>query len=169
MTTSRHTATAPHRRRSTGDIKASRKEFVERLAVAHEVDGLPRIAGRIFGLLLLGERELSLDEITAELGASKGSASVNTRLLEQRGFIERVSRPGDRRDYYQIMPHLFERTMEQRLARWHRIHEVVDYGLTELDLSPAIRHRLMDFETAYDNIRDVIEAALAKWHTRKKR
>ncbi len=161
--------TTAHRRRSIVDLRNSRKEFVERLAVAHEGDGLPRIAGRIFGLLLLCEQEISLDEITEELGASKGSASVNTRLLEQRGFIERVSKPGDRRDYYRIMPDLFERTMEQRLTRWHRFHEIVSYGLTELDLSPTVRNRLMDFETAYENVRDVIEAALGKWRARRKR
>ncbi len=161
--------TTAHRRRSIVDLRNSRKEFVERLAVAHEGDGLSRIAGRIFGLLLLCEREMSLDEITKELRASKGSASVNTRLLEQRGFIERVSKPGDRRDYYRIMPDLFERTMEQRLTRWHRFHEIVSYGLTELDLSPTVRNRLMDFETAYENVRDVIEAALGKWRARSKR
>jgi DNA-binding transcriptional regulator GbsR (MarR family) len=167
MTTNR--STTAHRRQSTVDIRNSRKEFVERLAVAHEGDGLPRIAGRIFGLLLLCEREMSLDEITEELGASKGSASVNTRLLEQRGFIERISKPGDRRDYYRIMPDLFERTMEQRLTRWYRFHEIVSYGLAELDLSPTVRSRLMDFETAYENVRDVIEAALGRWHARRKR
>lgn len=130
---------------------------------------MPRIAGRIFGLLLTGERDLSLDEIAQELGASKGSASVNTRLLEQRGFIERVSRPGDRRDYYRIMPDLFERTLEQRLARWHRLHDVVIYGLTASDLSPTIRGRLRNFEAAHNNVREVIETALAKWRTRRKR
>jgi DNA-binding transcriptional regulator GbsR (MarR family) len=167
MTTNR--PTIAHRRRSTVDIRNSRKDFVERLAVAHEGDGLPRIAGRIFGLLLLCEREMSLDEITEELGASKGSASVNTRLLEQRGFIERISKPGDRRDYYRIMPDLFERTMEQRLTRWHHFHEIVSYGLAELDLSPTVRNRMMDFETAYENVRDVIETTLGKWHARRKR
>ena len=167
MTTSRPT-TVRHRRATTV-TKPSKKDLVERLAVAHEADGLPRIAGRIFGLLLICERELSLDEITKELGASKGSASANTRLLEQRGFIERVSRRGDRRDYYRIMPDLFERTMEQRLARWHRFHEIVSYGLSKLDLSPTVRNRLMDFDTAYENVRDVIETALAKWRTRRKR
>ena len=164
-----HRATAPSRRRSAADLRNNRKEFVERLAVAHEVDGLCRIAGRIFGLLLLCEREMSLDEITKELGASKGSASVNTRLLEQRGLIERVSKPGDRRDYYRIMPNLFERTMEQRLARWHRFREIVSYGLAELDLSPAVRNRLMDFETQQENVRGVIETALEKWRSRRKR
>lgn len=168
MTTNR--PTTAHRRRPTGPAaaKPSKKDFVERLAVAHEADGLPRIAGRIFGLLLISERDLSLDEITKELGASKGSASVNTRLLEDRGFIERVSRRGDRRDYYRIMPDLVERTMEQRLAKWYRFHEIVSYGL-ELDLSPTVRNRLMDFDTAYENIREVIETVLARWRTRRKR
>lgn len=161
--------TTSHRRRSAADLRKNRNEFVERLAVAHEADGLCRIAGRIFGLLLLCEREMSLDEITQELGASKGSASVNTRLLEQRGIVERVSKPGDRRDYYRIMPNLFERTMEQRLARWHRFREIVSYGLAELDLSPAVRNRLIDFEMQQENIRDVIETALDKWRSRRKR
>ncbi|HUQ19483.1 MAG TPA: MarR family transcriptional regulator [Gemmatimonadaceae bacterium] len=149
--------------------KATRKDFVERFALAQEGDGLPRIAGRIFGLLLTGERDLSLDEITHELGASKASASVNTRLLEQRGFIERISRPGDRRDYYRIMPDLFERTMEQRLAKWHRLHDVVMFGLSAADLSPQVRNRLKDFEAAQNNIREVIETALARLRTRRRR
>src|SRR6476620_12241883 len=149
--------------------RSTRKDFVERFAVAKEADGLPRIAGRIFGLLLTGERDLSLDEITRELGASKGSASVNTRLLEQRGFIERISRPGDRRDYYRIMRDLFERTMEQRLAKWHRLHDVVEFGMSAPDLSPTVRNRLKNFEAAQNNIREVIETALTRLRTRRRR
>ncbi len=167
MTTSR--STVLQHRQPAARTKASRRDFVERFAVAKEGDGLPRIAGRIFGLLLTSARDLSLDEIASELEASKGSASVNTRLLEQSGFIERVSRPGDRRDYYRIMPDLFERTMEQRLARWHRLHEVVMYGLTASDLSPTVRSRLRDFEAAHENVREVIETALTKWRTRRRR
>jgi DNA-binding transcriptional regulator GbsR (MarR family) len=164
----RTSRSSPATRRSSKTRDAS-KEFVERLAVAHEADSLPRIAGRIFGLLLICEREMSLDELARELGASKGSASVNTRLLEQRGFVERISRPADRRDYYRIMPDLFERTMEQRLARWYRFHEIVQYGLNELDLSPTVRDRLMEFETAYEDVREAIESTLKKWRTRRKR
>lgn len=164
--TSRSPAPASRRSSKTRD---ARKDFVERLAVAHEADNLPRIAGRIFGTLLICEREMSLDELAKKLGASKGSASVNTRLLEQRGFVERISRPADRRDYYRIMPNLFERTMEQRLARWYRFHEIVQYGLNELDLSPTVRERLMDFETAYEDVREAIESTLQKWRTRRKR
>lgn len=157
-----------HRQAATRP-KCTREEFVERFALAKEGDGLPRIAGRIFGLLLTGEDDLSLDEIANELGASKGSASINTRLLEQNGFIERVSKPGDRRDYYRIAPDFFERTMRERLARWHRIHDVLTHGLTASELSPAVRSRLRNFEAAHNNVREVIETALAKLRSGRKR
>lgn len=164
-----HKSSTVQHRQPAARARCTRKDFVERFAVAKEADGLPRIAGRIFGLLLTAERDLSLDEIAKELGASKGSASVNTRLLEQSGFIERVSRPGDRRDYYSISPDLFERTMAERLARWHRLHDLVIYGITASDLSPAVRSRLKDFEAAHNSIREVLETALAKLRTRRKR
>ena len=97
------------------------------------------------------------------------SASVNTRLLEQSGFIEQVSRPGDRRDYYSISPDMFERTMAERLARWHRLHDIVIYGITASDLSPAVRTRLKEFEQSHNSIREVLETALTKLRTRRKR
>jgi DNA-binding transcriptional regulator GbsR (MarR family) len=127
-----------------------------------EADGLPRIAGRIFGLLLLSENALSLDTIAESIGASKASASVNTRLLEQRGLIERVSLQGDRRDYYRSVSNLFVRTMEQRLAKWQRFHEIVNDGIENLDVSPVIRARMKSFESEYEGVREVLTAALQR-------
>lgn len=144
-------------------------EFVERIAVAMEADGLPRIAGRIFGLLLLSEEVLSLDSITEAIGASKASASVNTRLLEQRGLIERVSLQGDRRDYYRSVSNLFVRTMEQRLAKWQRFHGIINDGLESLELSPVIRARMKNFESEYEGVREVLTAALQRCLAKRQR
>lgn len=149
--------------RRSSETKASPPdEFVERIAVAMEADGLPRIAGRVFGLLLLNEEALSLDSIGESIGASKASASVNTRLLEQRGLIERVSLQGDRRDYYRAVSNLFVRTMEQRLAKWQRFHAIVNDGIESLDLSPVVRARMKNFESEYESVREVLTAALQR-------
>jgi DNA-binding transcriptional regulator GbsR (MarR family) len=155
------------RRKPSSKNKTSLDEFVERLAVAMESDGLPRIAGRTFALLLISEAALSLDAIADAIGASKASASVNTRLLEQRGLIERVSLQGDRRDYYQAVRNLFVRTMEQRLAKWQRIHQVVNEGADRLELSPVVRDRLRNFETQYEGVREVLSAALERCQARR--
>ena len=63
---------------------------------------MPRIAGRIIGLLQVDERPFSFGELATELGVSRGSVSANTRLLLDRGIIEKVSRPGDRQDYFRM-------------------------------------------------------------------
>ena len=52
------------------------------MAVLLEADGLPRVAGRIFGTLLLAAEPRSLDDLASTLGVSKASISVNARLLQ---------------------------------------------------------------------------------------
>ena len=138
--------------------------FTDRLAVLFENDGQPPIAGRIFGLLLLSDDALSLDELAEDLGVSKASASTNARLLAQLGVVEQVRRPGSRRDYYRMVPDLFERSMAQRLARWQRFTEAIGEGRRTLPLpSVEVRDRLERYESALSYMADAIGRAMLQW------
>jgi DNA-binding transcriptional regulator GbsR (MarR family) len=138
--------------------------FTDRLAVLFETDGQPPIAGRIFGLLLLSDDVLSLDQLAEALGVSKASASTNARLLAQLGVVEQARRPGSRRDYYRIAPDLFERSMAQRLARWRRFTEAIGEGRRTLPLASAeVRERLEQYESAFGYMVEAIGRALAQW------
>ena len=138
--------------------------FIERMGMAFESDGLPRITGRIFGLLLLSEDCRSLDELAAELKVSKGSVSTNARLLEQRGILERNSRPSDRRDYYRVPPDLFSHTLEQRLERWRRFHETIGEARAALPIrNRKVLRRLEEYDSAYTFVTQAIRDALARW------
>jgi DNA-binding transcriptional regulator GbsR (MarR family) len=151
-------------------MDAQTANFTERIALVLESDGLPRIAGRIFGLLLISEGARSLDELACELQVSKGSVSTNARLLEQRGILERICRPADRRDYYQVPPDLFSHTMAQRLARWQRFHEAISAARTDLPIqSQEVLDRLDDYHAAYRFLSQAIRDALAQWEARKDR
>ena len=158
---------SPHSRARKGPAKPP--EFVERLALTLEGDGFPRIAGRIFGLLIISENESSLDDLAASLGASKASVSVNTRMLEDKGLIERVSRPGDRRDYYKISTDPFACTMEQRIAKWNRVRAVMHDGVNDQAIAPAARARLKDFEAASAEVTDILTAAMNKMKSARKK
>jgi DNA-binding transcriptional regulator GbsR (MarR family) len=70
------------------------EQFIERVGLIAQVDGLPRIAGRIMGLLVIYGGPFSFAEIAKRLQVSRGSISTNRRLLENLGVIERVARPG---------------------------------------------------------------------------
>src|SRR6185503_5035092 len=113
--------------------------------------------------------ELSLDEITEAVDASKASASINTRLLEDKGLIQRVSRPGDRRDYYKIAADPFLRTMEQRLARWNRVRAVVSDAMNDASIAPHARARLKEFESMSAECGSLVEATLARLRNRKRK
>jgi DNA-binding transcriptional regulator GbsR (MarR family) len=145
-------------------MDAKTADFIDRMGLALESDGLPRIAGRIFGLLLVSEDCRSLDDLAAELRVSKASVSTNARLLEQHGVLERNGRPSDRRDYYRVQPDLFSHTMAQRLERWQRFHEAIGDARSNLPIrSRKVLDRLEEYEAAYMFLAKAIREALGRW------
>lgn len=74
---------------------------MEDVALHFEESGLPRIAGRILGLLLVCDPpHRSAQELADQLGASKASISTMTRLLLSGVILEKVGLPGERATYY---------------------------------------------------------------------
>lgn len=142
------------------------QDFVERMAVLLEADGLPRVAGRIFGTLLLAAEPRSLDDLASTLGVSKASISVNARLLEEKGSVERISRQADRRDYYTISEHILERSLEQRIARWRRFQETVAWARAHCgSTEPVVRARLEAMDRVYQHMLGATARALEEWRT----
>lgn len=61
---------------------------------------LPRSVGEIYGLFYSTEEPLSLNEVTAYLGISRGSASEGIRWLRGMGALKAVEVPGNRREHF---------------------------------------------------------------------
>ena len=146
------------------------EDFVERMGLHTEADGLSRIAGRLFGALILAEEPRSLDDLAESLGVSKASASVEGRRLLERGVVERVSRPGDRRDYYTLAPDFFERVIRRRVARWSSLHALVS-GMRGAapPRSPVVRERFAHLDEFHTFVVARLEDALAEWSEREAR
>ena len=138
------------------------------MAVNLAADGYPRIAGRIYGLLLLSPDGLSLDDLTDQLGVSKASASTNARLLDQRGVVERYHHPADRRDYYRVYQDHFERTMSQRLEKWQRVSEALREARASAH-DPAVLERLQLYEARYGELSTAWRGVLSRWATDRQR
>ena len=138
--------------------------FIEQIAVLLETDGLPRVAGRLFGLLLVTEELRSLDDLAEQLGVTKASISVNARLLEQKGVVERVSMPGDRRDYYRIADDIVERAMQQRLARIRQFRNALQTVVRGKSLPKGIvLKRLKGMDDAFRFLLESTDRALTEW------
>src|SRR5437870_13031179 len=68
---------------------------------------LSETAGKIFAVLYLSPGPLSLDEISHEVGTSKGNASVQVRELLELGMVRKVWVKRSRRDYYEAVTDLW--------------------------------------------------------------
>ena len=140
--------------------------FIERAGLLWQKDGFPRIAGRIFGFTLISPEPCSLDDIAESLGVSKASVSTDARLLEKLGVIERVSLPGDRKDYYQITARSLERSLEARAQRLREFEDLLDAGLKLPIRNAEVRERIEDHRIAYDHVMNAIEHALEQLRSR---
>ncbi len=68
--------------------------------------GQPRSYAELYGLLFLSPRPLTMDELIARLGISKGSASQGLNFLRKTGAIRAVHLPGCRATHYEAVAEL---------------------------------------------------------------
>jgi DNA-binding transcriptional regulator GbsR (MarR family) len=100
--------------------------FVEQMGLNAQIDGLPRIAGRIAGYFIIHGGPVSFAQLAEELKVSRGSVSTNARILVSIGFIEKVTIPGDRQDYYQLSNAPFLRMIDGYLQRMRHMQTIVE-------------------------------------------
>ena len=91
-------------------------QFIQDYGAGYQMFGHPALMGRIVGLLLYHGKPLSLTDITQELGVSKGPVSQICRRLLDHNLIQRVWKPGSRKDYYQAHPNIFGNAFMNHLA-----------------------------------------------------
>jgi HTH-type transcriptional regulator, glycine betaine synthesis regulator len=155
MTELRSTCSVPNAAQSTFE-----HEFVTIFSDLADLFGNPRSHGAIYGLLYSSERPLSMEEIIARLGISKGSASQGLRQLEELGAISRARGDGERSHTYvaiiELKPLLagfLHKRLEPRLAsgtgRLHQLKRLLP--LLPSSFRPTARLRLQ---------------RITKWHRR---
>lgn len=76
-------------------------DFTEGLSQISRFWGFPKGMGAIFAALYLSPAPLSLDEIVAQTGLTKGAVSSEVRALSRLGLVHRSSKLADRKDYYE--------------------------------------------------------------------
>lgn len=107
------------------------RQLVKTLGRINELDGMQPVAGRIFSLLLVMDKEhFTFDEIVEELNISKSSASVAIKMLQIRGLIEYFTLPGDRKRYFRIKRHepffIFEEFKNKMIEKHKYMQQIIE-------------------------------------------
>ena len=143
------------------------ERFIEQVGLNAEADGLSRIAGRLFGALVLSDGPRSLDELAEQLGVSKASVSTDARRLLERGVVQRIGMPGDRKDYYQLAPDFLVRVIRHRVSRWRALHDLAtELRAASPNQSAVVRERLDYFDSVHEFVLERIDDALSEWESR---
>lgn len=142
--------------------------YIERWGLRFDEAGLPRSAGRIWGRLLVCEREhQSLSELSEELDVSKATASTSTRLLERQGLLEQVPVPGSREAHYRIPPDAFEQLMRRKLETTEAWRRLAGEGVERAREDPAVpTDRLERFHDFYTFVEKRQAELLEEWGER---
>src|SRR5262249_17825872 len=113
------------------------RHFVEEMGLHFEYGGLPRMAGRIFGHLLVCEPpQKSAEELAKSIQASRASVSTMTRLLIQIGMVERQVFPGKRHDLFRIQPEACRTQLMERVRLLTLFRQLLERGLSALEGRP---------------------------------
>ncbi len=140
------------------------KHFVEDSGLYFEQMGLPRMAGRVLGVLLICDpAEQSLGDICEVLEASKGAISTTTRLLTEMGLIERVPSPRPRELAFRFKAGGWVTFMRMHLRLMASLHDIAERGLELLqDAEPDLRERLQEAHDMFSLIEQDLPALLRR-------
>ena len=139
-------------------------EQVEKFSLIFERFGFPRMAGRMFAFMLLRDEPLTTQsELTEALNASTGSVSTMIRLLEQLGFVERVSLVGKRRDHFRLTEDpLLEMSM-RRIEGSKEMIDIIAAARASKNIGPRADARLARAQSFYEFFAVEMTRALREW------
>jgi len=148
------------------------KQFAEEVGIVFEQTGMPRMAGRILGWLLISDPpHQSTEQITKALIASKGSISTMTRLLIQVGLIERLSLPGVRHDYFRLRSDAWQHMIGRGLTEEIKmVRQLAEHGLELLgDKTPVTKNWLEEMRDVYTFLEHEFPTLLERWEKERQK
>jgi len=150
-----------------------RKEMIQRFGDAYKAFGLNKLMGHIVALLIYSVEPLSLDEITKQLGRSKGPISQIVRRLRDKKLIRKTWSPeNNRKDFYEIEPEIFENAFRNNLELIKnntRIAKFLSEKTKEMKKNDAevIQSRIVEMEHFYVLMEKHYRNFLAEWMTER--
>lgn len=116
--------------------------FIEKNGLHYEKNcALPRISGRIVGLLMVMPQPITIAEIGKTLQISHGSVSTNLRLVVMQGLVEKVTLPGNRCDHYQFSSKSWVEILKQKQESIHDLRSLAYAAFKDLEPTGVVKTR----------------------------
>jgi DNA-binding MarR family transcriptional regulator len=135
-------------------------EWVERVAMYLARDGVPPIAGRVLGWLMVCDPpEQSAGQISEAIGASRASLTSNLRLLASMGFLTWRTRPGERTVYYRMAADAWAVVARKQIAGISSFLDITREGLDLVGPGDERAARIHQAHTTFEWMAKIFENA----------
>lgn len=135
-------------------------EWVEKVAMYLARDGVPPIAGRVLGWLMVCDPpEQSAGQISAAIGASRASLTANLRLLTGMGFLTWRTRRGERTLYYRMADDAWAVVVRRQIAGITSFLDITRDGLDLVGRDDERAARIRQAHTTFEWMARVFETA----------
>jgi DNA-binding transcriptional regulator GbsR (MarR family) len=117
-------------------LEEAKQQFIQSWGVLGTQWGINRTMAQIHALLLVSAGELSADDIMEQLQISRGNVNMNVRELIDWGLVEKVLKPGERKEFFSAEKDIWKVAMRITKERKRR----------ELDPVIAIMEQLKEID-----------------------
>ncbi len=143
-------------------------EMLQSFAEAYKSFGLSKLMGRVVALLIYSPEPMSLDDIAKNLEMSKGPISQITRRLSDRHLIRKVWVPGNRKDFYEIVPELFENAFKNNFELVKKNTQIAQQLKEKVEKTndqnlDVLHQRLIEMQRFYTLMEKHFQHFLEEW------
>lgn len=150
-------------------MNSEKLSYIEELGIFFEQLGMTRMAGRVFGYLIVSDQsEVSFEDIRRTLEASKGSISGTTKQLIAIGFIEPLTKPGDRKTYFRISNMNVGTILKSKIDMFTKFSLILKKGNELKTKEDNVSDWLNEISSFYDWLGVEIDEMLDRWEVEKK-
>ncbi|MDF2561037.1 MAG: hypothetical protein K0R99_2483 [Microbacterium sp.] len=143
-------------------------EPAEQAAAMMTAAGMPRMPARVMmALVAAPDGGYTAAQLGERLGVSAAAVSGAVRYLQQLHFIQRRSRPGDRRDRYEFVHDTFARSIVGNMPVYARLSEYIDDIAAEHDEDQGAHDRAVELAEFFRFLSVRMLQIVEDWHAQR--
>lgn len=158
---------------SNMNYKEGKEKFIQAWGTLGSSWGINKAMAQMHALLLISKEPLSAEEVMEQLQMSRGNVNMNLRALMDWGIVEKVSKIGERKEFFiadkdvwelarQVSKERRRREIEPIIKVLEQVHAVEGSG-TEVEEFKAVTKELKDFSYKVDGVLEKFVKSDQNW------
>ena len=156
------------------EFDEAKQRFLTSWGILGSSWGINKTMAQIHALLLIASEPLSTEDVMEQLSISRGNANMNIRTLIDWRLVDKVIKPGERKEYFEAEKDIWQvalhitrerrkREIEPILRLLNETNDVEGDG-AEIEEFKKVTSNLLEFTDQADNMMDKLTRSDRIWY-----